>query len=102
MKTTDVTILKQFQSVLNRKYLNEKVFNDLLKRWDLDKVDLDEEMRKIDIKHSSLSRSRRAAVPEFIKLRELLKEEKEVEASEISFSNNESQTSLYQDTIVNP
>ena len=99
MKTTDTTILKQFQSVLNRKILTEKIYNDLLKIWYLDKVDLDEEMQKINEKHSGLSRSRREAIPEFIKLREILNEMKKEEENSISF-NNEAQPSLYQDTIV--
>lgn len=100
MKTTDTEILKQFQTVLNRKHLNEAVYNKLLQMWNLDKVDLDVEMQKINEKHSGLSASRRKAVPEFIKLRELLKEMKEAESNAISF-NNDDQPSLYQDTIIN-
>lgn len=100
MKTTDTEILKQFQTVLNRKHLNEDVYNKLLQMWNLDKVDLDVEMQKINERHSSLSASRRKAVPEFIKLRELLKEMKEAESNAISF-NNDVQPSLYQDTIIN-
>ena len=100
MKTTDTTILKQFQTVLNRKLLTEKVYKDLLAKWDLDKIDLDAEMQKINEKKSGLTKSRRDAVPEFLKLRKLLEEKKAEEMNAMSFSNT-LQQSLTQDTIVN-
>jgi hypothetical protein len=100
MNTCDTDILKQFQTVLNRKHLNESVYEALLRRWGLDKVDLDEEVQKINLKKSSLSSSKRKAVFEFVKLRELLNEKKAEEQEKISMKN-EDDTSLYQDTIVN-
>lgn len=99
MKTTDTFILKAFQTVLNRKHLTEEAYNELLKKWDLVGIDLDAEMQKINEKKSNLTKSRRDAVPEFIKLREILDKQKEDEASAISFGND-SQTSLYQDTLI--
>lgn len=94
---TDVNILKQFQTVLNRKVLSEEAVNRLLEIWDLADVDLEAEAQKINEKKSNLSKSRRDAVLEFIKLKELLKEKKEAEAKAMSFNENEQ--SLAQDTL---
>ena len=88
MNTTNTDVLKSITAVVNRQYLTEDVLNDLLKRWDLDKVDLDEEYIKIQTKKSSLTRSRREAVPEFIRLRNLLKEKEEQENSSIVMEND--------------
>lgn len=99
MKTTDTKLLKEFQTVLNRKYLTEDMYEKLLARWDLAGLDLDAELVKINEHKSSLSRSRREAVPEFLKLRKLLDEAKAAAESSISF-NNDSATPLYQDTVV--
>ena len=49
--------LRQFYSVVNRKYLNRDVYEALLKRWDLDNVDLDIEAEKIKNRLSTLTRS---------------------------------------------
>lgn len=88
MNTTNTDILKQFSTVVNRNRLTEELYNDLLKRWDLDKIDLDEEYIKIQTRKSGLTRSRREAVPEFIRLRNLLKEKAEQENSSIVMEND--------------
>lgn len=91
MKTTNIENLRAFYSVVNRKHLNREVYNYLLKRWDLDKVDLDLENEKIKNRLSTLSRSRREAVPEFLIIRSILNEmekaknDKKIE-EEISFN----------------
>lgn len=100
MKTDTPDIIKQFYSVINRKYLTEEIYNALLKRFDLDGVDLDEMQRLIEIKKSPLTKSRRLAVPEFIILRQMLREKKaeeelakkklEEEASTFGPSSNDS------------
>lgn len=100
MKTDTPDIIKQFYSVINRKYLTEEIYNALLKRFDLDGVDLDEMQRLIDIKKSPLTKSRRLAVPEFIILRQMLREKKaeeelakkklEEEASTFGTTSNDS------------
>lgn len=91
MNTTKIENLKAFYSVVNRKHLNRDVYNFLLKEWDLDKVDLDLENEKIKNKLSSLSKSRRDAVPEFLRIRSVLNEieklaEKKNIEEEISFN----------------
>lgn len=86
MNTTNTDILKSFYSVTNRNNLTEEIYQILLKRWDLDKVNLNEEMIKINSKQSTLTRSRRAAIPEFIKLREMLDHKKEAEETSISMN----------------
>ena len=89
MNTTNINVLKSFYSVTNRNILTEEVYNILLKRWDLDKVDLNNEIIKINAHQSSLSKSRRAAIPEFIKLREMLNKKKETEDNSISMNSSE-------------
>lgn len=93
MNTSNTDVLKQFSAVVNRNRLTEELYDALLKRWDLDKIDLDEEYIKIKTRKSSLSKSRREAVPEFIRLRDLLKDIKDKENSTIimenELSNNE-------------
>ena len=74
MNTSNVDILKGFLSVLNRKEINDDILSALLKRWNLEKVDLDEEMLKINAKTSRLSRSRRDAVPLFIQMKKIVAE----------------------------
>lgn len=88
MNTTNVDILKSFYSVTNRNKLTEEIYQILLKRWDLDKVDLNEEMIKINAHQSSLTKSRRIAVPEFIKLRSFLDQKKETEENSISMNDD--------------
>ena len=89
MNTTNTDILRSFYSVTNRNQLTEEIYQILLKRWDLDKVDLNEEMIKINAKQSSLTKSKRNAVPEFIKLRMMLDQKKETEENSISMNDNE-------------
>lgn len=85
MNTTDTNNLRAFYSVLNRQHLNRDVFNFLLKRWELDGIDLDLENERIKNKISKLSKSKRAAVPEFLIIRSVL--------NEIEKSNNENKDS---------
>lgn len=99
MKTTDPNILKQFITVFNRQPLTEEIYNALLKRWNLDKVDLDHEMERINKKDSPLSRSRREAVPEFIKLREMLKNQKLKEQAAVSLNQTNEIPSLSEDQL---
>lgn len=94
MNTTNTDVLKQFSAVVNRNRLTEELYDALLKRWDLDKVDLDEEYIKIKTRKSSLSRSRRDAVPEFIRLRDLLKDIKDKENSTIVMENESSDSGI--------
>jgi hypothetical protein len=89
MNTTDMNNLRQFYSVVNRKYLNRDVYEALLKHWDLDNVDLDIEAEKIKNKLSFLTKSRREAVREFLILRSVLNEiEKTKENTENESSEN--------------
>lgn len=99
MKTTDTEILRQFQTVLNRRRLSAEVYASLLKAWGLEGVDLDAEQQRINEKRSSLSVSRRKAVPEFIRLRALLDEMREDEVSAISFTGD-TPVPLYSDTLI--
>ena len=89
MKTTDPRILNEFTSVLNRKHLTEEVFQKLLYLWSLDKVDLDAEMDKINKKCSNLSKSRREALPYFLKLRTILEEKKKAENASMNLTNDQ-------------
>ena len=99
MKTDTPEIIKQFYSVINRKYLTEEIYNALLKRFDLDKVDLDEQQHLIDIKQSPLTYSRRLAVPEFIILRQMLREKKAEE--ELAKQKLEAEASSFAETTSN-
>ena len=94
MNTTNTDILKSFYAVTNRNILTEEIYQILLKRWNLDKVDLNEEMVKINARQSSLSKSRRDAVPEFIKLRTMLDQKKEAEESSISMNESNEDNEL--------
>ena len=112
MKTDTPEIVKQFYSVINKKYLTEEIYNALLKRFDLDKVDLDEQQHLIDIKQSPLTYSRRLAVPEFIILRQMLREKKaeeelakqklEAEASSFAETGNDNISSIEGVEVVSP
>lgn len=86
MNTTNTDILKSFYSVTNRNQLTEEIYQVLLKRWELDNLNLNEEMIKINAKQSTLTKSRREAVPEFIKLRSILDQKKEAEENAISMN----------------
>ena len=88
MNKTNTDILKSFYSVTNRNNLTEDIYQLLLKRWDLDKINLNEEAVKINAKQSTLSKSRRDAIPEFIKLRALLDQKKEAEENSISMNDS--------------
>lgn len=79
MKTTDPNVLKQFVTVLNRQQLTEEIYYALLIRWDLDQIDLDKELDNINQKRSTLSKSRREALPYFIKMRQMLEDKKKEE-----------------------
>lgn len=86
--------LRQFYSVVNRKYLNRDVYEALLKRWDLDNVDLDIEAEKIKNRLSTLTRSRREAVREFLILRSVLNEIEKASETENNESNEKIQEEL--------
>ena len=86
--------LRQFYSVVNRKYLNRDVYEALLKRWDLDNVDLDVEAEKIKNRLSTLTRSRRDAVREFLILRSVLNEIEKANETENNESNEKIQEEL--------
>jgi hypothetical protein len=74
MNTSNLEILKQFYSVLNRKNLTEDIYNYLLTQWNLNGIDLEAEMILINQKKSKLTKSRRDAVPEFLILKNVLNE----------------------------
>ena len=86
MNTTDMRNLKQFYSVVNRKELTPEIYEFLLKEWGLDGLDLEEEAKKIDLKESSLTKSRRLAVNEFLILKNLLASKEMQEEQEINFN----------------
>jgi hypothetical protein len=89
--------LRQFYSVVNRKYLNRDVYEALLKRWDLDNVDLDIEAEKIKNRLSTLTRSRREAIREFLILRSVLNEIEKANETE----NNESTEKIQEEIQFN-
>ena len=89
--------LRQFYSVVNRKYLNRDVYEALLKRWDLDNVDLDIEAEKIKNRLSTLTRSRREAIREFLILRSVLNEIEKANEAE----NNESTEKIQEEIQFN-
>lgn len=89
--------LRQFYSVVNRKYLNRDVYEALLKRWDLDNVDLDIEAEKIKNRLSTLTRSRREAIREFLILRSVLNEIEKANETE----NNESTEKIQEELQFN-
>jgi hypothetical protein len=97
MNTTDMNNLRQFYSVVNRKYLNRDVYEALLKRWDLDNVDLEIEAEKIKNRLSTLTRSRREAVREFLILRSVLNEIEKANETE----NNESTEKIQEELQFN-
>lgn len=97
MNTTDMNNLRQFYSVVNRKYLNRDVYEALLKRWDLDNVDLDIEAEKIKNRLSTLTRSRREAIREFLILRSVLNEIEKANETE----NNESTEKIQEEIQFN-
>jgi hypothetical protein len=94
MNTTDMNNLRQFYSVVNRKYLNREVYEALLKHWDLDNVDLDIEAERIKNKMSRLTRSRRDAVREFLILRSVLNEIEKAKEAENTESNEKIQEEI--------
>ena len=94
MNTTDMNNLRQFYSVVNRKYLNQEVYEALLKHWDLDKVDLDIEAERIKNKMSRLTKSRRDAVREYLILRSVLNEIEKSKEAENTESNEKIQEEL--------
>jgi hypothetical protein len=86
MNTTDMRNLKQFYSVVNRKELTPEIYEFLLKEWGLNNLDLEEEAKKIDLKESNLTKSRRLAVHEFLILKNLLASKEIQEEQEINFN----------------
>lgn len=86
-------LVKQFYSVVNRKYLSDEIFNALVHRFDLDKVDLEEEQQKINQHKSFLTASRRKAVGELLILKKMLEEKKAEIANSQNMNMNESNIS---------
>jgi hypothetical protein len=100
LKTTDTKLLEAFLSVLNRKIISRELYNNLLKAWDLSKVDLDEELVKINSKKSNLSKSRRDAVPVFIKLRDALTAKENEAKNALDAKAESEEKTLAEDQIV--
>lgn len=86
MNTTDMRNLQQFYSVVDRKELTPEIYDFLLKRWELNNIDLDEESKKIDNKTSNLPKSKRDAVKEFLILKNILKLKEHSDEQEINFN----------------
>ena len=87
MKTTDLSILKQFYTVLNRNILTQEIYDKLIKEWGFEGLDLEAEQIKINQKRSNLSKSKRDAVPEFLILKRILDDRKNIESQSISMAN---------------
>lgn len=85
-------LIKQFYSVINRKYLTDEIFNALVERFELTGIDLEAEQQKINQRKSVLTASRRKAVGELLILKKMLEEKKLAEANEqnmnVSTDNN--------------
>lgn len=83
-------ILRSFRSVVNGNKLTEEIYNSLLKDWGFENLDLNEEIQKINLKSSYLSKAEREAVNEFIILKNILEKRKQQE-EQISFTNTNDQ-----------
>lgn len=84
-------ILRSFRSVVNGNKLTEEIYNSLLKDWGFENLDLNEEIQKINLKTSYLSKAEREAVNEFIILKNILEKRKQQE-EQISFTNTNDQS----------
>lgn len=84
--------LKSFRSVVNGNKLTEEWYNILLKEWGFENLDLNEEIQKINLKTSYLSRAERDAVNEFIILKNILEKQKKQE-EQVSFTDTNTQNS---------
>ena len=84
-------ILRSFRSVVNGNKLTEEIYNSLLKDWGFENLDLNEEIQKINLKSSYLSKAEREAVNEFIILKNILEKRKQQE-EQISFTNTNDQS----------
>ena len=62
----------------------------LLKEWGFENLDLNEELQKINLKTSYLSRAERDAVNEFIILKNILEKRKQQE-EQVSFTDTNTQ-----------
>ena len=82
--------LKSFRSVVNGNKLTEEWYNMLLKEWGFENLDLNEELQKINLKTSYLSRAERDAVNEFIILKNILEKRKQQE-EQVSFTDTNTQ-----------
>ena len=91
--------LRSFRSVVNGNKLTEESYNSLLKMWGFENLNLDEEIQKINLKTSYLSRAERDAVNEFIVLRNILEKQKQQE-EQVSFTDNT--TNIQNDQIISP
>jgi hypothetical protein len=86
MNTTDMRILQQFYTVVDRKDITPELYEFLLKEWGLDGLDLEEEQKKIELKQSSLTKSRRNAVREFLIIKNILAIKEQAEEEAINFN----------------
>ena len=90
-------ILRSFRSVVNGSKLTDEIYDALLKDWGFENLNLDEEIQKINLKTSYLSRAERNAVNEFIILRNILAKRKEQE-EQVSFTD----TNIQNDQVISP
>ena len=91
--------LKSFRSVVNGNKLTEEWYNMLLKEWGFENLDLNEELQKINLKTSYLSRAERDAVNEFIILKNILEKRKQQE-EQVSFTDTNTQNNQIISPIV--
>ena len=92
-------LIKQFYSVINRKYLTDEIFNALVERFELTGIDLEAEQQKINQRKSVLTASRRKAVGELLILKKMLEEKKLAEANEQNM-NVSTDNSIGNDQII--
>lgn len=95
----DPNILKQFYTVLNREALTREIYDKLVDRWGFSGMDLEEEQRKINQKKSTLSKSQRDSVKEFLLLKKMLESQEAQKTSEISFGNDDMEQPISNDQI---
>ena len=91
--------LRSFRSVINGNELTEEAYSKLLKMWGFENLNLDEEIQKINLKTSYLSKAEREAVNEFIVLRNILEKRKQQD-EQVSFTDNT--TNIQNDQIISP
>jgi len=68
---------QKFRDMINKGTFNQASYDKLLKRFELTDIDLESEYTKIVKKESNLSRRKRDLVPDFLAVRDMLKEKTE-------------------------